>query len=559
MLCNTGSLPRKMPVPRRDYSVDRMIHHNATVPSTQPDAQVQPNNMILLKNATLVDGSGAAARSADLLLAGERIAEIGHLTPPSGARLLDCTGLIAAPGFLDAHSHSDLQVLQGRTEKTRQGVTTEIVGNCGFSPYPMAQHANAVHEFANSILCGQQHWGWPSAAAYLEALSSAPLASVYSLIGHGSLRIEVAGNEQRPLTEAEMDRMEQLLDEALSEGAIGFSTGLMYAPGSCAPQQELERLCRVVARHGKVYATHMRSYASGLESAVEEQLELARRTGCRLQISHLQAVGRANWPRQAAVLERIEAAAQHGVDVAFDCYPYTAGSSTLTQLAPQWALDGGLDALVLRLRDPLLRQEILDETRSCMEVAWTDVILTSVASGRNQSLVGQSLAHIGDLRQQDPAETLLDLLVEEHGEAGMISFNQSPENLRQTLTHPLSIIITDGLYVRGKAHPRLHGTFPLLLGELCRGKRWLTLEDAVHKITGRPAERFGILDRGLLQPGYYADLTLFDPAAIDSKADYDSPEQRPTGVHHVFRNGRQIELPPEAYSAVDQAGGESHG
>ncbi|MGC9199089.1 MAG: N-acyl-D-amino-acid deacylase family protein [Acidobacteriaceae bacterium] len=526
--------------------------------STPSRAKLLQDDLTFLKNATLVDGSGAAPRTADLLLSGQRIAEIGTLTPPSHARILDCTGLIAAPGFVDAHSHSDLQVLQGRLEKTRQGVTTEIVGNCGFSPYPMAQHAQAVQQFANGILCGHQDWGWPTASAYLEALSSAPFASVYSLIGHGSLRIEVAGNQQRPLTEPELDRMEHLLDDALSAGAIGFSTGLMYAPGSCAPQSELERLCRVVARHGKVYATHMRSYSFGLLSAIEEQLELARRTGCRLQISHLQAVGRPNWPHQAAALERIEAAAQNGVDVAFDCYPYTAGNSTLTQLTPQWALDGGLDALVLRLRDPLLRRQILDETRSSMAVPWTDVVLTSVASSKNQPLVGQSLAAIALLRRQDPAETLLNLLIEEHGEATMLTFNQSMENLRQILTHPLSIIITDGLYVRGKSHPRLHGTFPRLLGELCRGRHWLTIEDAIHKITGKPTERFAIPHRGLLKPGYYADLTLFDPEAMDSKADYDAPETPPTGIHHIFRNGKKIELPPASPPAPEQIGGHSH-
>jgi dihydroorotase/N-acyl-D-amino-acid deacylase len=534
-----------------------MKEPNATVQRTQSHAQVLQEELTLLKNATLIDGSGAAPRSADLLLSGERIAAIGWFTPPSRARTLDCSGLIAAPGFLDAHSHSDLQVLLGRAEKTLQGVTTEIVGNCGFSPYPMAQHAQEVQQFANGILCGRQSWGWPSASAYLEALSSAPFANAYSLIGHGSLRIEVAGNQQRPLTEQEMDRMEHLLDEALSAGAIGFSTGLMYAPGSCAPQQELERLCRVVARHGKVYATHMRSYSFGLEEAVEEQLELARRTGCRLQISHLQAVGRDNWSRQADVLERIEAAAQSDVDVAFDCYPYTAGNSTLTQMAPQWALDGGLDAFVDRLRHPPVRQRILEETRAFMALPWSDVVLTSVASVQNQPLVGKNLDDIAHLRRQDPAESLLDLLLEEHGEATMLTFNQSQENLRQTVTHPLSIIISDGLYVRGKAHPRLHGTFPLLLGELCRGQRWLSLENAVHKITGRPAERFGIRDRGLLKPGYYADLTLFDPAMIDSKADYDTPERPPTGVHHVFRNGRRLDLASVVPPGSGQVGGET--
>lgn len=493
--------------------------------------------MLLLQNATLIDGSGAPATTGDLLIQGNRIAAVGHCGPATGATVLDCTGLVAAPGFIDAHSHSDLQVLDGRMEKPLQGVTSEVVGNCGFSPYPMARHADAVHQFANGILCGDDHWGWDGAAAYLHALAKAPHASVYSLIGHGSMRVEVASNVQRPLTAQEMDRMEHLLEDAFSAGVTGFSTGLMYAPGSSAPPEELERLCSVVARHNKVYATHMRSYSFGLEDAVEEQLELARRTGCRLQISHLQAVGRSNWDRQQRVLDRIEEAAQQGIDVAFDCYPYTAGNTTLTQLVPQWALDGGLQQLTARLLDPLQRQRIAEESRANMALPWTDVILTSVESGQNQWAVGMSLAAIAEKRAQDPGELLLDLLIEEQGAATMLTFNQSEENLRRVLTHPFAIIITDGLFVRGKTHPRLHGTFPFLLGELCRQQKWLSLHEAIHKVTGKPAERFGIAERGLLRPGYFADITLFDAETIQSQASYDTPNVTPTGIRYILRNG----------------------
>ncbi len=496
-----------------------------------------PSSLLHLKNAILIDGTGAPPCKGDILIVGDRIIEVGLCTVPPGTPVVDCTGWVVCPGFIDAHSHSDLHVLKARLEKTQQGVTSEVVGNCGFSPYPTAGREDAVRKFANGILCGDERWGWGGATAYLKDLAQAPNATAYSLIGHGSMRVAVAGNEQRSLTTREMDRMEQLLEEALTAGAIGMSTGLMYAPGSCADADELECLCRIVARHNKIYATHMRSYSFGLEEAVEEQLDLARRTGCRLQISHLQAVGRPNWDRQRRVIEIIEQASQEGVDVAFDCYPYTAGNTVLTQLVPQWALNGGTDRMIERLLDPRLRKQIAEETRAKMALPWTDVVLTSVESQHNRWAVGMTLAALAERRALEPADLLLELLIEERGNATMLTFNQNEENLRQVLTHPFSIIITDGLFVHGKGHPRLHGTFPLLLGDICRDRHWLSLQEAIHKVTGKPAARFGLAQRGLLKPGYYADIAIFDATSINSAANYENPDVPPEGIRHILRNG----------------------
>lgn len=498
------------------------------------------NDAILLKNANVVDGTGTAPFIADILIINSRIEFIGSIQSKPEARVLDCTGLVAAPGFIDAHSHSDLQVLEGRQEKTRQGVTSEIVGNCGFSAYPMMHRPDAVRQFANGILCGNGDWGWSKASTYLDALSRAPHANAYSLVGHGSLRVEVAGNEQRPLSATEIEWMEQLLEESLAAGAVGFSTGLMYAPGSCAQREELERLCRIVARRDKVYATHMRSYSFQLEEAVDEQLQLARCTGCRLEISHLQAVGRKNWGKQQEVLEKIERAAQNGVDVAFDCYPYIAGNTTLTQLVPQWAIDGGVGQFHERVRDAGLRKRIAEESRAAMAVPWSDVILTSASSKHNEAVVGMSLAAIAERRGQEPEDLLLDLLIEEGGTATMLTFNQSEENMRRILTHPFSIVVTDGLFIRGKRHPRLQGTFAFLLGEICRERRWLSLPEAIHKVTGKPAERFHLFQRGLLKPGYWADIVVFDASLINSAASYDQPNVHPVGIQYVLRNGKVI-------------------
>ncbi len=491
--------------------------------------------MLLLRNGSVIDGTGAPAYAADVLIERDRIAAIGRLEAPD-AEAIDCTGLTVAPGFIDAHSHSDLQAIEGRREKAVQGVTTEVVGNCGFSAYPASPDRRMLHDFANGIFCGNDTWGWSSAADYLEAARRASV-NVVSLVGHGSLRIASAGNRHGAVEPRELDAMEQLLSESLTGGAAGFSTGLMYAPGESAPPEELERLVRVVARHGKTYATHMRDYSRRLVEAVEEQIGLARRTGCRLQISHFQAAGQKNWPVQAPALEAVERARAEGVDVAFDCYPYVCGSTVLTQVLPQWALDGGTQCLLARLSDTQERARVRDATIAGLNHQWSDFSIAAAGADPRNPLVGMTIAEIAASRGRDPVETAFDLLLEFDGAVNILERNQSDANLRQALTHPVSLVISDGFYVKGRPHPRLHGTFPLLLGTYARERGWLTLPEAVRKITSAPAERFGIAQRGKLAPGFYADVTVFDAARIGSPATYENPEQPPVGIAHVFRNG----------------------
>jgi len=496
---------------------------------------------LLLENGTVIDGTGKPAFTGDVLIEGNRISAVAHRIEVTEADRINCSGLAVTPGFIDAHSHSDLQVLLNRREKSNQGVTTEVVGNCGFSAFPTHAHRTQLQQFANGIFCGGDDWGWTSAAAYLadtDRLSE--VMNVRALTGHGSLRVAHAGMRQGALEKSEVSAMAETLAESLAGGSIGFSTGLMYAPGSSAPFDELTSLCTTAARHGAIYCTHMRSYAWDILDSFDEQVALARASGCRLQISHLQTVGRANWPKQEQVLERMEQARKSGVDVEFDSYAYLAGSTMLTQLLPQSALEGGADALIARLTNAATRREIAAETLDRLAQSWSDILLTGVRTAANQPLLGRTIADIATLRGVEPEQAVFDLLIEEHAAANMVCFNQSDPNLRALLTHPLCSVISDGFYVHGRPHPRLFGAFPQLLGRYSRDEQWLSLPDAVHKITGKPAARFGIQDRGVLRPGAFADIAIFDPATIGSPATYDNPEQSPSGIVRVIREGRTI-------------------
>jgi len=498
--------------------------------------------MILFRDAMLIDGSGAPPARGSLLVRDGRIECLGANIDASECEVVECGGQALSPGFIDIHSHSDLQVLRGDRAKTDQGVTAEVVGNCGFSAFPCGSRDADVRDFADPILFGSgEPWRWEGAREYLQdARRRAQLCQVESLVGHGTLRNAVAGPRQGPLEPAEADRLEGLLRESLDAGAAGFSTGLMYAPGSSAPREELARLCRVAARADKVYATHMCSYGDDLLPAIDEQLDLALASGCRLQISHLQAAGRRNWDKQRAALDKLEQAHRDGIDVAFDCYPYLAGSTVLQQLLPQWALDGGVAQLLRRLSEPQTRARMLEEVAQSMPQQWSDIFIAGVASPERRAVVGRDVASLAKEAGRDPAEYAFDLLASERAQVMMVSFNQSESNLRELLSHPLCSVISDGVYVKGRPHPRLYGTFASLLGDISRERGWLSLSEAVHRITARPAARFNIAGRGRLALGFHADLVLFDPLTVAGPASYDAPTTPPTGIRMVLLNGRRI-------------------
>jgi dihydroorotase/N-acyl-D-amino-acid deacylase len=506
--------------------------------------------MLSLSNALIFDGSGAPPYRGGMLIREGCIVAVGDFQPPSDADELDLRGAALSPGFIDLHSHSDLAVLENRKEKSDQGITSEVVGNCGFSPYPCGHHASLLAEQNEGILHGTGSWS--TATAYLDSVRhSSRLVHVESLIGHGALRTAVYGSEAATAQLANLDAMTGVLDDALSDGAIGFSTGLMYAPGSEAPIAELEALCRIVARHNKLYTTHMRSYSWQLLESVDEQIELARRSGCRLQISHLQAVGRDNWHKQRLALDKIEQAHAEGIDIGFDCYPYLAGSTIMTQLLPQSALKDGLAGLLALVATASSRASLEHALHTETAQAWTDIFVSSLHTAANRNLIGKHIAEIAEARGSNPAATVLDLLTEESGKVNIVAFNQSESNLRELLTHPLSSIITDGFYVTERPHPRLAGAFPTFLGEFVRTRGWLSMPEAIRKITNQPAERLHLEDRGRLTLGAPAELTIFDPELVGSDATFEHPTTSPTGIHLLIR-GQQ--LLPKSSSILDGRG-----
>jgi len=508
-----------------------------------------------IEGGLVVDGTGAPGTRADVGVRDERIVALGDLSREPAGRTLHAAGKVVAPGFIDMHSHSDWRLWVNRRaeSKVRQGVTLEVVGNCGFSPAPVtAERREELRGFALYLPEGFE-FRWGSVGEYLDALDAEGLAvNVVQLVGHGALRIAAMGFARRPPTAAELATMQRLLEDGLRAGAWGLSTGLIYAPGSYAATEELVALARVAARGRAIYASHVRGEGATLLPAVEEAIRIGRETGIPVQVSHLKAAGRPHWGRVADALARIDRAAAEGLDVHADCYPYTASSTTLRALLPDSALDGGLAGLLGRLADPAARaalREALErpaEGPSLLDRVGWEQIMVAWAPGRPEA-EGRSLAALAAATGVTPAEAALDVLAATAGRAAVVLFQLDEADVRRALAHPRVMIGSDGSALapygelgRGKPHPRSYGTFPRVLGEYVREQRVLTLEQAVHKMTGLPARRLGLRDRGVLRVGAVADLVVFDPRRVADRATYADPHRYPVGVEHVLVNGRLV-------------------
>ena len=522
--------------------------------------------------ADMLDGTGAPARRADVGVLRDRIVEVGDLStapahttldlsrPPTNSRtplpphsqthtpthVLSSSSssppLLLTPGFIDVHSHSDVYLLvePSAQSKIHQGVTTEVVGNCGASAVPLVEGSRLPSDWADKPLPGT----WASVAEYRELFELVrPAVNAVLLVGHNTLRGGVVGFDNRPAQLSELRRMRRILDRALDEGARGFSTGLIYPPGMFTPAGEVVDLAKVVARREGIYTSHIRNEGDRLLAAIEEALDVGRCAGVRVQVSHLKSQGRRSQARSEQSVKLIRDAREHGIDVAADRYPYTASNTSLDIVLPDWAHEGGNDALMRRLADPATRVRLRDDMdRARMGAGWDGITVASTTHRDTKPFQGMKLTDVAGALGMSPAEALLHVIEKDELRTSAFFDSMSGENMRRVLREPYVMIGSDaslralsGPLGDDFPHPRAFGAFPRFLRMALDGL--VPLAEAVRKMTSLPAAQFRLADRGIVAPGKAADLVVLDPARVRDRASFSNPRQLPDGITHVIVNG----------------------
>jgi N-acyl-D-aspartate/D-glutamate deacylase len=496
---------------------------------------------ILIRGGLLIDGSGGAGTRGDLAIRAGRIAAIGPDLGDAAVKIVDATGLAVAPGFIDIKTHSDftLPINPKAESKVRQGVTTEIIGHCGFSVAPALP---GKVELLRDYLSPSAPWLPFKATTFRDYLDGFPAAAVNAgmLVGHNTLRLMVMGMAERAPTPRELEAMIALLEEALDAGALGLSSGLFTAPGSYARPDEMVALCRVVKRYNAGYFTHIRDESSKVLEAVAEAIDVAETCGVHVEIVHFKCSGMDNWGKAERALDMIAAAKARGLDIDCDAYPYAAGSNPLKNLLPQWVQAGGVAAMLARLPDKTTRARLRadiarDGLNNWGRIPSWDCVRISISPHLPQH-AGKTIGALAAEREEDPIDTVADYLVADQGATRVLVTSISEDDIRTVVASPLALVGSDGNCVatygtvsQGLPHPRFYGTFPRIIDHYVRELGLIPLELAVHKMTGATARALKLRDRGLLREGYRADVTIFDPADFKDRATYADPHQYPSG------------------------------
>lgn len=498
---------------------------------------------VILRGGQVVDGTGAHPRVADVGIRGDRIVTVDDLSAATGEVVVDATGCYVTPGFIDVHAHTDLvaffedDLTDVAAAGVRQGVTTEVPGNCGTSPWPVRQGGDDPYLAAMPESARRTFGSLAEFRTAADARSSL-FANLAPLLGHGSVRSAVVGDGKRAATPDEIQAMQRVVAQAMDEGAFGLSSGLIYGPGMYADVDELAALAEVAGRNGRRYTSHMRDEGDRVDLALEEALEVGRRSGAPVQVSHHKVTGRRNWGRSAQTLATIEKARAGGQDVLIDVYPYTAGSTFLGALLPPWALDGGFDTALAVLRDgrDRLRIEYADDASPWQNfpalVGWESIVL----SGTGEH-AGLSISELSRERGADEVDVFADVLLADPGTMCLVHAMEAGEV--ETLgAQPFAVVGSDGVPLPGHQHPRLAGTFARVLSRVAYDPR--AFAEQVHRATALPAQRFGLTGRGTVATGGVADLAVIDPQRVRDSSTYESPMLPPEGVPHVLVGGRAV-------------------
>lgn len=512
---------------------------------------------LIIENVEIIDGFSSKRYSGEVALLGDTIEVVAKpkaLKESTAEKRIDGEGCILAPGFIDIHSHDDLIFFHDPFDrpKLHQGVTTVVTGMCGSSPIPMPLPLSPLFE---EIKMAKENYslGYPWEARtfleYTKALKeSRPGINIIPAVGHGEIRLAAMGYERRPPKKEELDRMKELLKEALHGGAIGMSAGLVYPPGSFATTEEILELAKIMAPYEGIYFTHLRSEGAGMLEALKEAVHICREASAPLQIAHFKCLGRDSWGDSERRINYLEDAASQGLSIYWDQYPYIANSTGLLSLLPPWAQEKGITHLLKNLASPSFQREIEEAILDTHDHSWEnfyyqaggfDRIVISEAPGYEE-VEGKTIAQLALAQNVSPFSILFQALLKTNASAAMVTFCMAHEDVEKIMAHPFTCIGSDGSPGQGKVHPRMFGTFAKVLGEYVREKKILSLEEAVAKMTSLPAQRLGLKDRGRIEKGYKGDLVLFDPARIKDRATYEEPRQYAEGIAHVLVNGELI-------------------